>query len=343
MSVRPKNKSPLGWGIIGIGAHVEQRVARAFCQANQTRLVAVCSRSIEKAQNFAKKYEVAEAYDSLEEMLRSPALDALYVATPNNLHAQQTIQVAQAGKHVLCEKPMALTENDCERMIEVCEKNRVKLGVVFQNRHHPAHIEARRLINAGEVGEIPVVRAQYGNSELKAVLHRGWRNSPEIAGAGALVGTGLHPIDLLRFLLDSEVVEVRAWCEPQLPQVDDIVYLILKFSNGAYGVVISGFIPRSDNDAVLYGSKAKIICKGTIGMSLKGELLVEGEAVNLKMDFAADEPESANYRSVIEAFGRCIQEDTMPDVSGLNGLQMCRITNAILESSRLSKAVKIAN
>lgn len=332
---------PIGWGIVGIGRHVEQRVALAFRLAARTRVVAVCSRSLDKAGEFAQRHDVAQACDSFAEMLRNPALDAVYIGTPNNMHARQTVQAAQAGKHVLCEKPMALSEGDCENMIEACEKNRVKLGVVLQNRYHPAHVEARRLLRAGEIGAISAAKAQYGNVRMQASLRHGWRSDPEMAGAGALMGTGLHPIDLLRFLLDSEVDEVRAWCEPQLPRVDEIVYAILGFGNGICGTVISGVVPWSDNDAVLYGERGRITCKGTVGMPLKGELLVEGDAVNLKKSFPTDNPEPANYVELVEAFNRCIRDDTSPDISGYDGLQLCRIANAILESSRLGKAVTV--
>jgi len=93
-------------------------------------------------------------------MLEDPELDVLYIATPHGLHAQQTILAAKAGKHVLCEKPMALTVPDCELMIQACDKNKVKLGIDFQNRYHPAHREAHRYIQSGMVGEINVAKAQ---------------------------------------------------------------------------------------------------------------------------------------------------------------------------------------
>ena len=163
------------------------------------------------------------------------------------------------------------------------------------------------------------------------------------AGGGALMGTGLHPIDLMRFLLDSEVEEVQALCDPKTPDtIDEMVYAILKFQNGVHGVIISGFIaPRSDDDVVLYGDKAKVTCKGTIGMPLQGELLVEGDFINLKMAFPTKEPLLGNYIRVVEAFNRCIEENTESDITGYNGLQMVRIANAILESSRRGKAVKL--
>jgi len=335
---------PIGWGIIGIGEHADLVMSSAISKAANTKLVAVCSRSLERAKSFAAKHGVERAYDSLEKMLEAPELDVLYIATPNSLHVEQTIQAARAGKHVLCEKPMALTVPDGERMIQACTDNKVKLGVNFQNRYHPAHIEARHLIQSGAIGEISVAKAQFCVGAFRGYWS-GWRNDPSMAGSGALGGAGVHPIDLLRFLLASEVEEVRALTDEEPPRypIDDMVYVILRFENRVDAVVISGIlVPRSDNDVVLYGSEAKITCKGTIGMSLEGELLVEGESLDMKMNFPTAEPVPALYISVIEAFNKCIAENTEPNISGYDGLQMVKVADAILQSSRQGKAIKIA-
>ena len=159
------------------------------------------------------------------------------------------------------------------------------------------------------------------------------------------VGTGIHPIDLLRFLLDSEVEQVQARCVTQTPyhDVDEMVYATLQFQNGVYGVVISGLlVPRSENDLVLYGSEAKITCQGTVGMPMQGELLVEGDAIDLKMAFPTDDPLPGSYIRIVEAFNRYLAGDAGFDSPGYNGLQMVRITNAILESSRQGKLIKVS-
>lgn len=334
----------IGWGITGIGNHANRFMGPAISKAANTKFVTACSRSMERAKEFASKHGVERAYDSFEKMLEDPEVDVIYIATPNNLHAQHTIQAAEAHKHVFCEKPMALTEVDCEHMIEACNKNKVKLGVDFQNRYHPAHVEACSLVRDGKIGKIYAAKAQYCHGRIHGHW-QGWRNDPDITGSGALVGTGIHPIDLLRFLLDSEIEEVQAQCVTQTPyhDVDEMVYATLKFQNGVYGVVISGLLaPRSENDLVLYGSEAKITCKGTVGMPLQGELLMEGDAIDLKMTFPTNDPVPGNYIRIVEAFNRYIEGNTEFDSSGYNGLQMVRITNAILESSHQGKIIKVS-
>ena len=336
----------IGWGIIGVGSIVEHQIAPALSKAANTKLVAICDSDVTKVKNFAAQHDVEGAYDSYDKMLKDPQLDVVYIGTPNHLHAQQTIMAAEAGKHVLCEKPMALTVADCEHMIEACEKHNVKLAIDFQNRFSPAVVQARRLIADGEVGEIVVVRAQgcHFAAELsQAPNYPGagrWRMNAATAGAGALMGVGVHYFDLLRYILSSEVEDVIAVCEPQGTGVlDDMEYAILKFANGTRGLVITGVrVPRSDNGIVLYGMKAKVTCKVYRGQD---ELLVEGDSINERASYPS--PDSPRrYTVVIEHLNKCIAEDTEPISSGRDGLEMVRITDAILESSRTRKAVKIS-
>jgi len=337
---------PIGWGIVGLGHHPDTVTAPILNKLTNTKLVAVCRRNTELAREFATKHGAERAYDSLDKMQEDSEIDVLYIATPHNVHAQQAIQAAEAGKHVLCEKPIALTVADGELMIEAFNRSKVKLGVCCQERYHPAHIEARRYIESGIAGEINVVKAQFCRGNRRGAS-RGWRNDPNIAGAGALYGQAIHPIDLLRFLLDSEVEEVRALTDEEPPRypVDDMVYVIIKFENGVHGMLLSGVLAhRSDNDAVLYGSKAKITCKGTIGAPGRGhfgELLVDGDSLNLTMTFPMDNPLTYRMTRIIEDFNKWIEEGIEPQITGYNGLQMVKIANAILESSRQGRAVKI--
>ena len=335
----------IGWSIVGIGHFADHAIGPAMGKATDTKLIAVCSRSMERARIFSEKHRAQRAYDSFEKMLGDPEVEAVYIAAPNHLHAALTVQAAEAGKHVLCEKPMALTVAEGERMIEACDKHGVKLGVGYPNRYHPAHIEAARCIDSGMLGEISLARAQFCRG-LSRGLWKGWKVDPALAGSGALAGQAVHPIDLLRFLLKSEVKEVRALTDEEPPHrlVDDMVYAILRFENGVDAVVISGMLaPRSDDELALYGTRAKLACKDTFfaGQTSMGELLVNGDTLQMRMSFSNDHPVHARSAWVIEAFNKCIKENADLSISGYNGLQMVKVATAILESSRQGKAVQI--
>lgn len=328
------------WGITGLGDWATEAVAPAIIRASNSKLVAVSDITMEVAERFRSKFNAEKAYDSLAKMLEDADLDAIYVCTPHGLHHLHTMQVAEAGKHVICEKPMALTVADAQRMIEICNKNKVKLGVPRQYAYHPAHVEARRYIQSGTAGEIFVARSEFCKRSRARGLFEGWRNEPSMGGAGALYGAAVHPIDLLRFLLDSEIIEVRAFTDEEPPKypVDDMVYVICRFDNGVTATVTSGLLaPRADSDTVIYGSKAKITCKGS------GELLVEGDNLNASVNFKMDNPAIFSMTTNIEAFIKSIQEDREPSLSSYNGLQMVKIATAIIESSRQGKAIQIQN
>jgi 1,5-anhydro-D-fructose reductase (1,5-anhydro-D-mannitol-forming) len=339
------------WGIIGLGDIAEHNFVPALAMAADAQLVSVFSRSAEKGRAFAAEYQVYQApraYDALDKMLADAELDAVYIASPNAIHADQSVAASRAGKHVLCDKPMALTEADGERMIRAAEENKVKLDVAYRLRYHPAHREARSRVQSGVLGEMQLIKAQnfVGGARPYWSTMPGWRNDPAMAGSGSLVAQAVHPVDLLRYLTGSEIVEVRCITDENPPSrvVDECTVSIFKFANGALGQVASGaIVPRSDNDAVLYGSKGKISCFGTLGRkeaSRVQEVVVESDAPVVRLPFAQDTPITRTTR-LIEAFNRSITHNEPTVMSAQNGLQMIRVANAMLESSRHGRAVRL--
>ena len=355
-----KSSDVYGWGVVGTGRHADTFFVPALKQAQGTKLVAIYSRDKDRGAAFAAKHEAERSYDDFSKMLADPEIDIVYVASPNNLHASQTIQAAAAGKHVLCEKPMALTVEDCESMIKACQEKGLKLGLDFHMRHHPAHVEAHRLIQSGVAGEITLVTAQYSHGifggTLGGVTVARWRQDPEVAGGGAIMGMGIHCLDLLRFLLGKEVEEVRALTDEKWSgqPVDQETFILMKFKDGPFCFVTSSMrVRQAYNDMVIYGTKARITGMNTMGMPMKGELQVDSDTFTSKMEFPTQKTDSAgrtitvldritgNYVRRIEAFNKDIKEDREPNPSGKDGLQIVRLTNAILESSRQGRAVRL--
>jgi predicted dehydrogenase len=336
------------WGIIGLGDIAENNFMPALAQAADAQLVSVFSRSAEKGRAFIAKYGVPRAYHNLERMLADAELDAVYIASPNALHAEQSVAASRAGKHVLCDKPMALTEADGERMIRAAEDNKVRIDVAYRQRYHPAHEEARRHVAAGVLGEIQLVKAQNFRGGARPYWDNipGWRNDAALAGSGSIVAQAVHSVDLLRYLTDSEIVEVRCITDEDPPSrpFEEATVSIFKFANGALGHVASGaVVPRSDNDALLYGSKGKIACLGTLGPNVAGrvqEVVVSSDAPELRLPFAGG-AHYAHTTRLIDAFNRSITHGEPTHMSAQNGLQMIRVASAMLESSRHRRAEKL--
>ncbi len=195
------------WGIVGAGLHAEQRIVPAFAKTKAERLHGVVGSSEAAATAFSQRVGSPRVYASIEALAADPAIDAVFITTPNDQHRRQTEIVAAAGKHVLVEKPMALSEADCRAMIDAAQKARVRLGVGFQARHHPVHRAIRELVAAGELGDVVLVRGEWHSSYGP---WKNWRADPRRAGSDVLGAIGVHVLDLMCWLAGAEVRDVSA-------------------------------------------------------------------------------------------------------------------------------------
>jgi 1,5-anhydro-D-fructose reductase (1,5-anhydro-D-mannitol-forming) len=325
----------VGWGIVGLG-RIAERIAVACSQAENARLAAVCSRDRLKAVGFAGRHSVPCSYGSYEDMLADTAVDAVYISSPNALHAPQAIAAAHAGKHVFCEKPMALTVRECEEMIAACRQVDVRLGVGYHLRQHPAHREIRKLVASGDLGEVQLARVHFfvGTQYDRG----GWKAEPDIAGGGAVMSAGVHALDLLRFLVGQEVVEVSAFADA-LP-VEEIVTCLVRFQRGAQAYMDTARIvpfASSRNDVLVYGTSASAVALGTLGGRATGRL----EITTVEGTTAEDVGGRDLYAQQIEEFGRCVREGGEPSATGLDGLRTVEITEALYASARTGSAVRV--
>jgi predicted dehydrogenase len=237
----------LGWGIIGLGRIAATQIAPAITAAPNSTLISVVSRDLGRATEFAKAHGAAQALDSYPAMLADPAVQAVYIATPNALHAGQVIAAAQAGKHVLCDKPLAVTVPDARRCVEECRAAGVRLGLTFQTRRHDGLAEAAELVRSGAIGKVVVAEVQMSAGRN---LPGGWRTDPALAGLGTINNIGVHAFDVLRYLIGAEVTEVAAMvdAEPGF-DVDTTALVLLRFSTGTLGYVNANqSVPNARDD-----------------------------------------------------------------------------------------------
>src|SRR5213083_3441417 len=187
---------PFGWGIVGTGKHPDLKIAPAMAAADAGELVGVYSRDQHRAEAFAHKHDARAAYSQLGDLLKDSRVDGVFVSSPNALHAEHVVQAAEAGKHVLCEKPMATTIADAVRMVHACRSAGVKLGVAFNLRQHPAHIRAREIVTAGALGRVVLAQGQWAfgvrgrdGSPPRNALNQWWDALELIGGASTMMGT----------------------------------------------------------------------------------------------------------------------------------------------------------
>ncbi|MCH7652640.1 MAG: Gfo/Idh/MocA family oxidoreductase, partial [Chloroflexi bacterium] len=212
----------VGWGIISAGNHPDRKVVPAMKSALNTDVVAAYSRSMDTAQEFAGRHDIPNAYDSLDALLQDPKVDAVFISSPNQVHATQAIAAAKAGKHVLVEKPMATTLQDASDMVRACKEGGVKLGVGFQLRYHPGHIKAREVIESGSLGVISMIQGQWClgrrgvvDPPVRTGRSAWWGDPAMMGGASTLMGTGVHVMDFLQFLMDEPIVSCAAITDGQ--------------------------------------------------------------------------------------------------------------------------------
>jgi 1,5-anhydro-D-fructose reductase (1,5-anhydro-D-mannitol-forming) len=338
-----------GWGIVSTGKHPDIKIAPAIAAADGGDLVAVYSRDQDRAEAFAQKHDVRVAYSQLGDLLKDSRVDGVFVASPNALHAEHVGQAAAAGKHVLCEKPMATTIADAVRMVHACRRAGVALGVAFNLRQHPAYRRARELVAAGALGRIVLAQAQWAfgvrgrdGSPPRTPLTQWWDTPELIGGASTMMGTGVHSVDLLRFVLGAEVAEITAVTDGQTVArpLEQLACLTLRFDNGTLGqVVASRLLPDSRNDFRVYGITGLISGHHSMWEARTGHFETTSDTVNETADY----PEALlpNYVAEIEDFQRAAATGGQPAPTGLDGLRVVEVTLAMIESARTGRSVKI--
>ncbi len=339
----------LGWAIVSTGQHADTKIAPAIAETPDAELVAVYSRDRQRAETFAQKHGAPVAYDDITALLRDARVEAVFVNSPNALHADVTIQAARAGRHVLTEKPMATTLNDALAMVRGCRDAGVKLGVGYHLRFHPVHLEARRLLAQDVIGQIALAQGQWGfgvRGEVTPPSRSGlrqWWDDPEMIGwASTMMGTGVHVVDVLRFLLGQEVTEVAAITDGQRQDqpLEQLLAMSLRFETGIIATVCCGRrLPDSQHDVIIYGSQGRISGLDTLREGRQGTLEVVSDTVNKTEPCTANL--LANYIDELTDFHRAIVEDRDPAATGLDGLRVVQVTLAMIASARQKRTVKI--
>jgi 1,5-anhydro-D-fructose reductase (1,5-anhydro-D-mannitol-forming) len=327
----------LGWGIIGTGGFAGSATAPAInALGEEGSLVAVVSRDRKRAEAFAKQHGAKRAYTDYAELLRDPDVRIVYISTPNALHAEQAIAAARAGRHALCEKPLALSAADARRVVDAFEAAGLKLGTHFQTRHHTAFVETKRLLEQRAIGDVILVQIEVGSG---AGTLRSWRADPQLAGLGAINNMAVHPFDLVRYLLGSEVREVVAMTDVgRSAELERMVLALLRFQNGAVAYVnanqrVADFQPDID----IYGTAGRIVGVDCTRPFREGELRVLTQAGEQVTKHSSKD---AVLRSV-RAFNDAVRDDREPNPSGIDGLRSVQLTEAVIRSARDGRLVEV--
>lgn len=251
----------VNWGIIGCGNVTEVKSGPALQKAVGSNLVAVMRRNGELARDYARRHNVPRWYDDADKLINDPEVNAVYIATPPSTHKEYTLKVAEAGKAVYVEKPMARNYPECREMIAACEKNHTPLFVAYYRRALPRFLKIKSLLEEEAIGEVRFVNVTFYKKPFKADYHPGnWRVNPEIAGCGYFCDLASHILDILQYLLgDIKEAWGNASNQMGIYEAEDIVSGIFLFESGVHGSGVWNFSAYGDLDrSEIVGEKGKI-------------------------------------------------------------------------------------
>lgn len=344
------------WGVVGAGGIASRRtIPEGILPATNSQLIAVMDSDEERGKEAAEKFGGVRCYPRSEELYEDVEVDVVYVATPTYSHCREVVRAAEAGKHVLCEKPLGLDVDDAKKMIAACERSNVKLGVGFMMRFHPHHVKLKQMIEAGQLGHLVMGRAQL--TCWYPPIEDAWRQNPKLGGGGSLIDMGSHCIDLLEQFL-GKVTEVHCHAESLVQDylVEDTAVLTAKCETGAIAVVDAHFnIPdaASRNILELYGTRGAVWARGTVGQDSTGQMTAclapeetEYDAAQVRaggageQEIVPDQPGNI-YQAEIEAFANAIETGADPPVDGAAGLWNMKIMAAAYRSARSGRSERV--
>ncbi|QOR67197.1 Gfo/Idh/MocA family oxidoreductase [Cytobacillus suaedae] len=335
-------------GVIGCGSIAKHRHLPEYASNELVEIVAVCDIVTQRAEELANTYQ-ARAYTDYNELLASEDVDAVSVCTPNYLHAPISIAALKAGKHVLCEKPMATSREEAEAMIAAAEASNRKLMIAHNQRFVPSHQKAQALIASGELGKIYSFRSAFGHGGPEGWSADGkdsWFFRKNEAFIGAMGDLGVHKTDLLRFLLGEEFVEVGAFVETSAKEnsdVDDTAVCVLKTASGVVGTLAASwsYVSKEDNSTIIYAENAILRLEDDPTYSLIVQYK-NGEVVKYELGGIQTNEEGGQKNSqVVSRFIQSIINDEQPPVTGEEGMKSLQVVLSALDSAETKQIVRI--
>ncbi len=312
------------WGLIGCGDVARKRVARAIQENFGCVLLAACRRNPQRLREFSDAFAVERRYTDAADLIRDPEIDAVYVATPVRSHLPLTLAAAAAGKHVLVEKPMAMSAKECGEMIRACEVAGVRLGVAYYRRFYPLVSRIEAILQEGIIGMPLGISAVTATPLAMSATDDGyWRIFHDDGGGGALMDVGSHRINLFLHLF-GKIAQTKAICKTVAARynVEDSAVLLFAFESGAVGTLQCHFGATDPDEFAIIGTRGRLVARPLNGEQLFVEIDGEHSVEN--------HPPVYNYNApLIADFVDAIRESRPPRVDGREGCA----TNQIIDDA----------
>lgn len=331
----------LGWGLIGASTIAREWMIPAINAQPDSHVVAVMSSSAERGKAYADENNIPKAYSSVDDLVTDPDVDVVYISTTNEKHKAELMAAVKAGKHVLCEKPLALTVEDAQEMVDACKQANVVMGTNHHLRNAVTHRTMRRLIKEGAIGT-PLAARVFHAVFLPAHL-QGWRIKNPDTGAGVILDITVHDTDTLRYVLDDEVEEVTALSAQQgmgAGSIEDAVMGVMRFKNGCLAQFHDAFtIAHTETGFQVHGTEGSLHAEDVMTQSPKGRIYLQRGTEREEIDLG----EHNNlYGHAIAKFNAAVRGEGAPWATGEDGVKSLAVALAVLKSTKTGKAEKPA-
>jgi glucose-fructose oxidoreductase len=334
----------LGYAIVGLGGYGLKAIIPQFANCTHSRLAAVVSGDPVKAKRVAAEHGLPDSaiysYATFDSIRNNPDVDIVYVCLPNSMHAEYTIRAAKAGKHVMCEKPMATSVAECEAMIAACKAAKRKLMIGYRCHFEPYNLEAMRLARTGAAGKIRYVRSEHGFVQGSPSA---WRLKRALAGGGSLMDMGIYSLQAARYMTGEEPIAVTARestdrTDPRFTEVEDMIEWTLEFPSGALAGCQSMY-SANQNRILLMGDQGRIELEPATRYT--GNRMWTGKDGREREVTPPPPPARNQFVGQLDHLVDCIATGREPIVSGEEGLRDMRIVEAIYRSAREGRTIRL--
>jgi len=326
------------WGLIGASTIAKQLMIAAIRAQPDGEIAAVMSSNADRAAAYAQENGITKGVASLQALLSSD-VDAVYISTTNELHLEQALAAAKAGKHVLCEKPLALNTDDARKIVAACNAACVVLGTNHHLRNAGAHRAMRDAVAAGRIGK-PIAARVFHSVYLPPHL-QGWRIEKPEAGGGVVLDITVHDADTLRFVLGDDPVEVTAITQASgmaSAGLEDGAMCLWRFKSGAIAQSHEGFTTKfAGTGFEVHGTEGSLIARDVMTQKPVGSVILRTEAGEEELVFDRDDL----YTRSLRAFHAAVRGEGQPAATGQDGVWSLAAAEAALASAKSGKTVKI--
>ena len=326
------------FGVCSCGGFIERTVLPNIAAVGNAEVVAAYNRSEDRLQRVCDKFGIERRYTQYNDLLKQDDVDAVYIASPNVYHKSHTIMAAEAGKHVFCEKPMAMNARECQQMVDACRHHGVKLGVGFCFPFYGSQQRVKQLVVEGAIGQVSHVHISFnlGTYNKETV---GWRCDPKVSGGGPLMDLGPHLVNLACFFLDDQVKKAMAYVHPDKTndQIELDAVVALEFERGGRATFETSFVRGNVPYYSVVGSGGEIHAVNTTCQTDGGELRLITHEKHETINFEKQQ----GIAEQIHLFCRAIEQGSEPAMSGETGLHVQAVIDGIYESGRSGRRQSI--